>query len=116
MAAGVATALTLEWAGNSTGVLLRKGGFGRRRVAAAGAVEWGRGCGAPAGRPPGTCGAGCRPSGRVCQVLTRPGSRACESPEEVGWPSGRGLGRLASRGGLRVRLWVRDQGRLGADL
>ena len=112
----MAAALTLECAGNSTGVLLRKGGFGRRRVAAAGAVEWGRGVRGSAREAPGNVWGRLPSLRRVCQVLTRPGSRACESPEEVGWPSGRGLGRLASRGGLRVRLWVRDQGRLGADL
>lgn len=60
---GLAVALTFEWAGNSTGVLLRKGDSGVRRVVAVvfrgEAVErdrGARGCGWEASER-----AGCRP-------------------------------------------------------
>lgn len=77
--ARVTVALTFEWAGNSTGVLLRTGGFWR--------AGWGRrpgrGCRVPSGRPRGRC----LPSGRVRPAP--PGSdtareRACGVPGRGG--------------------------------
>lgn len=98
--ARVTVALTFEWAGNSTGVLLRTGRFWR---AGWGAVGGPGGCRVPSERPHGHC----LPSDRVRQAppgSDTAGERACESPEEVGWPS-------ACRDGLASRQrWSRAQG------
>lgn len=110
---GVAVALTFEWAGNSTGVLLRKGDSGVRRVVA---VVFRRGGGG--GKGPWSAGFRLGGPGRGWLPRLRQGpsgsdtarERACESPEEVGWPSClRRQPRLP--GGLRVSLWVGEQGR-----
>lgn len=64
---GLAVALTFEWAGNSTGVLLRKGDSGVRRVVAVvfrgEAVERDRGARGSGWEAPER--AGCRPCGSV---------------------------------------------------
>lgn len=83
----MAVALTFEWAGNSTGVLLRKGDSRIRKVAfqrggGGGKGPWGTGfrLGGPR-------------RGQLLSLWQGPSGsdtareRACESPEEVGWPS-----------------------------
>lgn len=74
---GVAVAPTFEWAGNSAGVLLRKGDSGVRRVVAGVSRRGGGGGKEPCGggvRQGGPRRAGCLPSGRIRRALTRPGS------------------------------------------
>ena len=71
----LAVALTFEWAGNSTGVLLRKGDSGVRRMVAVvfrggGGGTGPRGAGLRLGGPR----KGRLPPLRVRQALTRPGS------------------------------------------
>lgn len=107
----MAVALTFEWAGNSTGVPPRKGDSGVSRLVAVAFRRYGGGGKRPWGAGFGLGGPG---RGRLPLLWQGPSGsdtareRACESPEEVGWPSS--LLRLPRLpGGLGVSLWVREQ-------